>query len=493
MRGAIKEPPVQREARSFTRAQREKGSPQTLAHPWREVRAEPAGLRAGAACLDITPPLGTRMPGYFHERRATAVHDPLFVRSFALEREGAGIAVAVCDLIGVKRAALDRAKARIVETVGLSPERVLICCTHTHTGAETGEDAYTEFLIGRIADAVRLAWERREPAEVGWGRATEERLVFNRRYRMRDGTVLTNPGIGNPDVIEPVGPIDPEVGVLCLRRVVGRPNPAASRRDVGAERGSGEGCGGETIGLLANYSLHYVGIPEDGFAISADYFGYFGSMIQRMRGEAFIAALSNGACGDVNNIDVLGQSRPKNDHYQHTERVAARVAEAVFWAWNEMSFAADVPLGAAMTEVALPRRPLPSAADRDRAREIEAAIAVGQRVTMGDRAFAARVLRQMEDAPAEVATWVQALRVGDLALVSAPGELLVELGLEIKRRSPFGLTLILELANDSVGYLPTCRAYEEGAYEPEASLFAPGVGEQIVGASLHLLDRLHRA
>jgi hypothetical protein len=376
----------------------------------------------------------------------------------------------VCDLIGVKRAALDRAKDRIAETVGLSPERVLICCTHTHTGAETGEDAYTEFLIGRIADAVRLAWERREPAEVGWGRATEERLVFNRRYRMRDGTVQTNPGIGNPDVIEPAGPIDPEVGVLCLRRP-----------------------GGETIGLLANYSLHYVGIPEDGCAISADYFGYFATLIQRMRGEAFVAALSNGACGDVNNVDVLGQARPKNDHYQHTERVAARVAAAAFWAWNEMSFAADVPLGAAMTEVALPRRPLPSAADRDRAREIEAAIAVGQRVTMGDRAFAARVLRQMEDAPAEVATWVQALRVGDLALVSAPGELLVELGLEIKRRSPFGQTLILELANDSVGYLPTCRAYEEGAYEPEASLFAPGVGEQIVGASLDLLDRLHRA
>jgi neutral ceramidase len=470
MRGAVKEPPTQRDTRSFAREQRSKGSPQTLPRPRVELRAEPVGLRAGAACLDITPPLGTRMPGYFHERQAGAVHDPLFVRSVALEREGFGIAVAVCDLIGVPRAYLDRAKEQIAGTVGLSPEQVLICCTHTHTGAETGEDAYTEFLIGRIADAVRLAWERREPAEVGWGRATEERLVFNRRYRMTDGTVQTNPGIGNPDVLEPAGPIDPEVGVLCLRRP-----------------------GGATIGLLANYSLHYVGIPEDGHAISADYFGYFSSLIRRMRDESFVAALSNGACGDINNIDVIGQARPKNDHYQHTERVATQVAAAAFWAWNEMSFAADVPLGAAMTEVVLQRRPLPSEADRDRAREIEAAIAAGRGVTMGDRAFAARVLRRMANAPQEVPTWVQALRVGDLALVSAPGELLVELGLEIKQRSPFGQTLILELANDSVGYLPTCRAYEEGAYEPEASLFAPGVGEQIVDAALGLLDRLYRA
>jgi neutral ceramidase len=96
----------------------------------------------------------------------------------------------------------------------------------------------------------------------------------------------------------------------------------------------------------------------------------------------------------------------------------------------------------------------------------------------------------MEDAPEETRTWVQALRIGDLALVSAPGELFVELGLEIKRRSPFGQTMVLELANDSAGYLPARRAYEEGAYEPEASLFGPGVGEQIVEAALGLLAGL---
>lgn len=137
-------------------------------------------LKAGAACLDITPPLGTAMPGYFHERRAGAVHDPLLVRAFALENGGTGVAIAVCDLIGVKRAYLDPAKARIAETTGLTLEQVLIACTHT--GAATGDDSYTEWLIGRIADAVRLAWERREPAEVGWGSAAEE---WPRKWRPR--------------------------------------------------------------------------------------------------------------------------------------------------------------------------------------------------------------------------------------------------------------------------------------------------------------------
>src|SRR5206468_10816804 len=119
------------------------------------------------------------------------------------------------------------------------------------------------------------------------------------------------------------------------------------------------------------------------------------------------------------------------------------------WAWNEMPFADDLPLGAAMVEVTLKRRPLPTEEDQSRAREIEARVEARQPVTMGERAFAGRILRRLTDAPAEVPTWVQALRIGDLALVSAPGELFVELGLAIKQQSPFEQTLVLELANDS--------------------------------------------
>ncbi|HEX2037564.1 MAG TPA: hypothetical protein VHS99_25590 [Chloroflexota bacterium] len=432
-------------------------------------------LKVGAACLDITPPLGTPLRGFFNERRAAAVHDPLYVRSFAFEQEGGeGIAVAVCDLIGVGRTYLDRAKARLAESTGLAPHGVLIACTHTHTGPETGEDSYTEFLVGRIADAVRLAWERRAPAEVGWGRASEHRVAFNRRYRMRDGTVQTNPGVGNPEVLEPAGPTDPEVGVLGVRR-------------------PGAGESGGAIGLLANFALHYVGTPDAQRAVSADYFGYFAQQIQRLRGESFVAALSNGASGDINNIDVLGGSRPANEHYQHTARVGAVVAAAALWAWNEMVFSPDVPLGAAMAEVALTRRPLPSDADVARARETEARVAAGERVLMGERAFARRVLQRISGTPDEISTWVQALRLGELALVGVPGELFVELGLAIKQGSPFEQTIVLELANDSIGYIPTRRAFEEGAYEPEASLLSPGQGERVVESAIALLHQLKGA
>jgi Neutral/alkaline non-lysosomal ceramidase, N-terminal len=426
-----------------------------------------AVLLAAVAQVDVTPPLGVHMRGYFEQRTASTVHDPLYARAFVLEGTGGAIAVVICDIIAIDRKYLDRAKAQIAESTGLRPSQVLIACIHTHTGPETGDDAYTEFLTGRIADAVRIAWERKEPAEVCWGRAEEGRIVFNRRYRMKDGTVQTNPGIGNPEVVEPAGPVDPEVGVLALRR----PN-------------------GETLGLLANYALHYVGIPDDFKAISADYFGFFSTLIQRMRGEAFVAALSNGASGDINNVDVLGGQHPRNDHYQHAERVAGLVAAAALWGWNGATYTGEVKTGSALTQLTLQPRPPATEADIARAKEIEERLNAKRPVLMGERSFLNRIRRFAEKPPEPRETYVQALRIGDVALVGVPGEFFVELGLDIKRRSPFRQTMVLELANDCVGYIPTRRAFTEGAYEPESSPYAPGFGEQIVDAAVGLLEGL---
>ncbi|MEN6549622.1 MAG: hypothetical protein ABFE07_26550 [Armatimonadia bacterium] len=424
-------------------------------------------LTAGVSQLDITPPLGTHMRGYFEERTASTVHDPLYVRSFALEDSGAAVAVAVCDVIGIERKYLDQAKARISETTGLRPDQVLISCTHTHTGPQIGDDAYTEWLWARIADGVRIAWQAREPAQVGWARTAEERLVFNRRFRMADGSVQTNPGVGNPGVVEPAGPTDPEVGVMVLRR--------------------GEG---QTLGLLSNYALHYVGIPDDFSALSADYYGFFSTLIQQLRGQRFVAALSNGASGDINNINVMGRVSNRNDHYQHCERAAALVAANALWAWNEADFVEEAPLGSALGELTLSPRPPATAEDLAQAQEIEDRLAAGKPVLMGERSFQRRVRRFAENPPTARDTVVQALRIGDLALVGVPGEFFAELGLEIKRRSPFAQTMVLELANDWVGYIPSLQAFEDGAYEPNSSPYVPGFGESIVETAVGLLEGL---
>lgn len=96
------------------------------------------------------------------------------------------------------------------------------------------------------------------------------------------------------------------------------------------------------------------------------------------------------------------------------------------------------------------------------------------------------------DSPlAPMTTWVQALRVGDLAFVGVPGELLVELGLDIKRRSPFAQTMVMYIANDSIGYIPGRGAYEGGGYEAQGSGPRAGEGERIVDAAVQLLERVY--
>jgi hypothetical protein len=160
------------------------------------------------------------------------------------------------------------------------------------------------------------------------------------------------------------------------------------------------------------------------------------------------------------------------------------VAATALWAWNGMAFVQDAPVGGAMEEVVLSRRPV-SEADLARAREI-AEKRLGR---MEEQGFAWHILRTAK-LPEKVPTWVQALRVGDLGIVGIPGEPFVGLGLEIKRRSPFPKTCAIELANDSVGYLPTRQAFGEGGYEVVSSPFTPGVGEQLVETALRLLGRL---
>jgi hypothetical protein len=85
------------------------------------------------------------------------------------------------------------------------------------------------------------------------------------------------------------------------------------------------------------------------------------------------------------------------------------------------------------------------------------------------------------------------IALGDeVVWVSLPGEIFVELGLAIKKASPFRYTFIAELANGSVGYIPNREAYAQGAYEVVSSRCAEGSGELLVQSAIHLLKELHR-
>lgn len=428
-------------------------------------------LLAGAATTDITPPLGAYLAGYYRPRRAEDVHDPLFARALCLSDGGTTLALVSCDLIGLAGAQVAAAKSRIAQLCGLGPDQVLLGCTHTHTGPETRltgmfpvEPAYSDTLVQRIADAVALAQRRLGPAQITHGLGSEGGVSFNRRFWMRDGTLRTNPGVGNPDIVRPAGPIDPEVGLMALRRPDGSP-----------------------VAVWLNFAVHLD--TTGGSSVSADYPYYLTRALQARFGDDLVVLFNPGAMGDLNHIDVAAKGRPVKGE-SHPSRIGNTLAGEALKILARANYADSATLACALGEVDLPlRRVTP-----ERAAEAQRIV---EQVSVGEADFtlevvAARRDRDLGRMQAEtLRTTMQALRIGEVGIVGFPGELFVELGLDLKGRASLKPTFVVELANDSIGYIPTRKAFDEGGYEVTSTVLAPGAGEMLVEAGLKLLQGLH--
>ena len=430
------------------------GQPTTNTFPTRR-------FSAGAAASVITPRLGVSINGYFNDRVAKHIHDELHARCLVLNDGQTRLALVVCDSCMIPRELTDAAKGLIEQRTGIPSANVLISATHTHTAPtcvsllQSEADAdYANFLVGRIADGVQRAVNQVAPAKIAWGVGQEPNQVFNRRWRMKPGAipanpfggtndlVRMNPPVESPELVEPAGPTDPDVSVLVVQSLEGKP-----------------------VALLANYSLHYVGTSQ-GNDISADYFGAFSERIRHALGAdgqdpPFVAMLANGTSGDINNINFRRKQSPKKP-YEQIQFVADAVAREVQRVYQGLLFHDWVPLGVAQKEIQLGVR-LPAEGEVKRAEEI-LANAKGRELRGLDEIYA-RETFLLKDYPGEVSLVIQSIRIGDLGIAAIPCEVFAEIGLEIKARSPFKPTFTIELANGYNGYLPTPEQHKLGGYE----------------------------
>ena len=430
-----------------------------------EVPARPHGgiLRAGASAVGITPTqFPVQMPGLASENLAQAVHDPLYARALVLDDGATALAIVVVDNIGVRRKTGDRIRSMVAERCGIPADRLLIASTHTHSAPDANvlkgpaeAVAYPHILIEGTAEAVVRAHAALRPAAVGHAVCSLPEEVFNRRWFLKPGAMQPNPfgemdqvrmnPPNSPDVLlRPAGPTDPDLTVLSVQ-------DAKSRRP---------------LGMLANYALHYVGHTPKA-RISADYFGEFARLMPSRlgAGEEFVAIMCNGASGDINNRPT-GASRPRRKPFEQVCIVAQKAADAASRAYETIGgHRGDVRLGMVQREVTLlRRRPTPDQVER--ARAVLAVTDDSERAKL-PRAAAryARYTLSFAKAGATMTVPLQALRIGDLAVCAIPFEAFVEIGLEIKRRSPFPCTMVIGIANDKQGYLPTPEQYELGGYE----------------------------
>ncbi len=427
--------------------------------------------------------------GYYHVRLAEKVLDPLEANALALSLGEKRLLILALDVIGLPARYMDPLREHLAEAAGLPLSAVFVACTHTHTGPllrgdvrpET-EAAYFETLKEMAADAVRRAFLDLKPARMGWAVGRAPRIAFIRRFLMKDGSVRTNPGVGNPDIVGPVGQPDERVSVLRFDRE-----------------------GGEAVALV-HFAVH----PDTvgGCVISADWPGFARRTLEKAL-DGVRCLVLNGAQGDVNHVNTAPLPGELNDltvdfdnvmrGYGHARHMGAAVAGAVLQVFAKVRY---TPVYHLLSVQSVARHPanLPDPKELPQARlynrlhqegrdsEIPCQ---GMELTVAV-AEAERIL-QLEHGPQDFALPMAAVAIGDAALVSVPGEPFSAVGRVIRAAPGWPLVLPCCCANGYEGYFPDMDAYRNGSYEVRSSVFRAGVGETVSGEALRLLRELQNA
>lgn len=436
-------------------------------------------FRVGAAAVVITPPDGTPMAGYYRKRLSEGTLDDLYSKAVVFERDGVKAAVVVCDILTLPRHTIESARKLIEQQTGIPGQNVMIAATHSHTSpVVSGENTrdkldggdteparkFTENLPKLIAQSVAEANRNLVPARGSATSAYEDGVSFNRRFWMRDGSVSWNPPKRDKNIIRPAGPIDPEIGFLYFDTPEAKP-----------------------ITSVVNFALH--ADTTGGQKFSADYMGHLSRLLAGYKGYDMLTLFALGACGNINHRDIAWADNQKG--VPESFRIATTLAGTINRSWAKLQ-----PFDASKLQIRSEIVKLPTAPITDE--DIAKANEVLSRLTDPKTTFAEQVkafqvldIAAKKGSPLEVEVQVIALG-NDVAFVSLSGEVFVELGLSIKKASPFKHTIIVELANGSIGYIPNKSAYPEGKYEVLSARCAAGSGEMLVTAALKLLAELHQ-
>jgi hypothetical protein len=429
----------------------------------------------------ITPPEGAPLAGYYHNRAATGTHDELWAKALVLEKDGVTAAIVACDLIGMPRHIAEGARTLIQSSTGIPGASVMISATHAHTGpvinapgsrynlegrmAEIARD-YAAALPGMIADSVKQAHGKLTPARLSTTTARADNLTFNRRFFLKDGTVGWNPGKLNPKVDRPAGPTDPNVPVIYFETAKSTP-----------------------LATYVNFALHLDTVGGTDF--SADYPFTLSKLLGSVKGSDMLTMFTIGTAGNLNHINV--QSADPQKGHGEAARIGTVLAAEVLKAWGSLTPVAAGGLRVSNEVVKLPLAPF-TPEEVGRSKEVAAKFGMPNAAPFLDLVHAFKVLEVADRGGKPLEAEVQVIALGDqLAWVGMPGEIFVELGQSVKLKSPFRQTVIAELANGSIGYVPNREAWPEGNYEVVSSRGAQGSGELLVDSALRQLREAYKA
>jgi hypothetical protein len=435
-------------------------------------------LKAGFSVVDLEPPLGGSMPGYFNDRKATGSIDPIQARCLVLADSAApadALAILTLDLVAIGRNECDRIRKAVATAGKIRPDRVWIHATHTHTGpmvprfftSDVGalfpgfypglvDPHFLDRLVSRSVRAIDEAAGNAVSTTSRVGQAAVSGAAMYRRAKLKDGSVLTNAPRNDPRVVGPAGEVDPSVTVLAMPE--------------------------------AKVSVVIYGIHPDiigGTQYSADFPATVAEEYGKSSGHRVI--FLNAACGNINHVDRSRDDQGKG--IEESRRIGRAIAVSALEAFGIAKTVDGLPLRLASRDVPSRLRVVPEA-DVKEAYRLEQEEPKKARAFNGLFAPAAIVLGRTRDR--EHPARIMAMRVGPMGLVGMPGEIFVELAREVQHDAPLDIVRTIGLSNGGMGYIPNAEAFRQGGYETgyRSARYRPETGHEWARAGVELLRGL---
>jgi neutral ceramidase len=443
----------------------------------------PASLLMGMAEVNYTPPVGVDMAGNYrgNDYASRGVHDSLYARALVVaNKQGDKAVLITVDICFIPKESIDYMRSYIASNSGIPTANIMISSTHTHSGPVGAMKApYAKEYLAKAASAAIEADKNLKPTVLSVGRSYESRVSHNRRLKCIDGTTHMcwekfEPGF----VIEPWGPIDPELITLSIAQE------------------------GKPKGVIVNFACHATTLTGNNWLYTADYPGYLCESIKKVKGNDFMPMFFNGCCGNVTQVDYrVGFP----DTYQECQRIGYILGVSALEAMsNEKPIASDV-IKVSTEMVPLKRLTITE-------EQYAWAQAIMKKVEkegmpplqadgIPDAQYAKNWIEMHRTQDMIDSLEVMVIRIGDAAFVGLPGEMFTEFGIDIKAKSPCKNTIVMGLTNDEKGYFPTKESFTQGpkgfkpmitGYEttPGTTKYEIGAGEKLTASAINQLKTL---
>ena len=391
--------------------------------------AETQPLKAGAASVNITPPVGIMQGGWAaRDKPSESIADELYAKALVISDGKITVAIVTMDLLKTYPDITDSVRNIIFRNTGIPRENILMTASHTHfppvvklNGTGPYESAYAQVLIGKLAGVVQMAYQNMQPAWIGAGMGSASDYTFNRRVTRADGSVFNSWRFPQDTTGLKFSAIDDKVGVL---KVVDEQN--------------------QLVAALVNYATHPVCGMQEMYAISADYPGYLANVVQQIEGGICMFAL--GTAGNQVPIEREGNSRVE---------IGRGLGGEALKILQRMPVYSNFSIAVRSHKLHLPTK---------------------------KNLFVQEKFIDLE---------IQVIALGDIVIVALPGEIVVELGLLLKKECGLENIFIFELSNGgNVGYILSEQDYADGGYEALNGALLPGSGEKIINNALEQINEL---